>query len=43
MPRSRSADSVGDWTPMAAFDRYFFGHTATATAPSAMHSDQRQR
>ena len=35
------ADSVGDWTPIAAFDRYFFGHTATSAAPAAMASTQR--
>jgi hypothetical protein len=38
MPRSRSADSVGFCTPIAAFDRYFFGQTATAAAPAAMQS-----
>ena len=32
------ADSVGDCTPIAAFDRYFFGQTATAAAPAARHS-----
>jgi hypothetical protein len=37
-PRSRSGASVADCMPMVARERYFFGHTATAAAPSAMHS-----
>ena len=41
MPRSRSADSVGDCTPIAAFERYVFGHTPAAAAPAA--DAQRQR
>ena len=37
-PRSRSGASVADCMPIVARERYFFGHTATAAAPSAMHS-----